>query len=78
MENIVVTLLAADLIKFIIISFAIVILLLCFVIVILSAYTVKLNNEMIRKEKEFERKLQRVKDEAKIERKDDDDLEYLE
>lgn len=78
MENIVVTLLTADLIKFIIIAFAIVILLLCLVIVILSAYTVKLNNEMIRKEKEFERKLQRVKDEAKIERKDDDDLEYLE
>ena len=78
MENIVVTLLAADLIKFIIIAFAIVILLLCFVIVILSAYTVKINKEMIRKEKEFERKLQRVKDEAKIERKDDDDLEYLE
>ena len=78
MENIVVTLLAVDLIKFIIIAFAIVILLLCFVIVILSAYTVKLNKEMIRKEKEFERKLQRIKDEAKIERKDDDDLEYLE
>lgn len=78
MENIVVTLLAADLIKFIIIAFAIVILLLCFVIVILSAYTVKLNKEMIRKEKEFEQKLQKLKDEAKIERKDDDDLEYLE
>lgn len=78
MENIVVNLLAADLIKFVVVALAIVIIILCFVIVILSCYIVKLHKEMISKENEFENKLRAVKKEAYKKPEEDDDLEFIE
>lgn len=78
MENIVVNLLAADLIKFIVVALAAVIIILCFVIVILSCYIVKLHKEMRCKETEFENKLRIAKKGAYEEQKEDDDLEFIE
>lgn len=72
MDYIVVYLLEAELTKFVIIALAAVILVLAFVIVLLNIYIMNLHKEMYRKEKSFKRTLQRVRDEERKKREEDD------